>query len=942
LRNLGTLKGAQNLATPLARLEGKYEILEKIREGGMGAVYKVRHRLLEEVRVVKVMRPHLAEDEVLQARFLREAKVAIKLRHPNLAQIYDFTVDESGYAYLVMEFIDGLNLQEVIKVLERPGLGLVLEIARQSLEALGYLHRKRIIHRDVSPDNLLITRDDEGQLQVKLIDLGIAKVRGGDDSLTSEGTFLGKVRYSSPEHFKTQEGSSVKAASDLYSFGVVFYEMLTGAYPIKGTSVASLISGHLMHPPLDFDESDPDGLVPDELRAIVQKAIEKNPKKRYGSSASFTKALQPWIDKHPLEEEEFKAIFDMPTLTTHKIRTVKPGSTQSRIDRSFGLSTTPPPDAERDTEYETSGTIETDGTPARPDAKEDSKQAQIRALLVGAGKLAEAEHFDEARLQLASLLELDKENADALKLLGEVDAADVVFQQKRQDAADSVRLLIRAESFDQAATQLRKAVKELGQAGIFDTVSGELDSAKHAYEARIEKVNDTLKRAAELIENNGFDEAVPLLREGLDLEPGNRELIARLEQAEKGLEALLDARRRAKEIEGTAATIEGYIKQRDVDQAEHALKLAQKLYGAEQLFADLAAKLEELRKTILEEEVEALRIRAREEIEREDFSTALATLEEADGLAKGAEKTNQLFAAAREGIRLQEEAQKRQLAIDESALRIDRLITAGRLESAVHVVDTAIDELGEFEEASALRKKITAAKKSADATIKKADAMLEQALEHAGGESFAQASDFLDEVRALAAQHPQIGERVADAETEIHRRIESHRRQMAIDNVIQSVEGQLGKGALEEAQRELGVARRLYGESDVLDELGSTIETRQRERRKEEIAELLKNSRKSKKKHDQAIGDLEAALEIDPHNEDAHRLLVAIRWDQKRAHEKEVADQCESLIATIDELIADGDAAKALEVLETMVKDFGEFPLARNLRHALKRLLQQT
>jgi len=144
--------------------------------------------------VVKVMRPHLADDEVLQARFLREAKVAVKLRHPNLAQIYDFTVDDSGFAYLVMEFIDGLNLQEVIKVLEKPGLGLVLEIARQSIEALGYLHRKRIIHRDVSPDNLLLTRDDEGALQVKLIDLGIAKVRGGDDSLTSEGTFLDGTR----------------------------------------------------------------------------------------------------------------------------------------------------------------------------------------------------------------------------------------------------------------------------------------------------------------------------------------------------------------------------------------------------------------------------------------------------------------------------------------------------------------------------------------------------------------------------------------------------------------------------------------------------------------------------------------------------------------------------------------------------------------------------
>jgi serine/threonine-protein kinase len=107
----------------------------------------VRHRLLEELRVVKVMRPHLATDEVLRARFLREAKVAVKLRHPNLAQIYDFTVDENGYAYLVMEYIDGLNLQEVIKVLDRPGLGRALEMPSATVEDGGDFQIARDLRR---------------------------------------------------------------------------------------------------------------------------------------------------------------------------------------------------------------------------------------------------------------------------------------------------------------------------------------------------------------------------------------------------------------------------------------------------------------------------------------------------------------------------------------------------------------------------------------------------------------------------------------------------------------------------------------------------------------------------------------------------------------------------------------------------------------------------
>jgi serine/threonine protein kinase len=931
------------LATPLAKLEGKYEILEKIREGGMGAVYKVRHRLLEEVRVVKVMRPHLAEDEVLQARFLREAKVAIKLHHPNLVQIYDFTVDDSGYAYLVMEFIDGLNLQEVVKVVEKPGLGLVLEIARQSLEALGYLHRKGIIHRDVSPDNLLVTRDDEGALLVKLIDLGIAKVRGGDDSLTSEGTFIGKVRYSSPEHFKTKEGSSISAASDLYSFGVVLYEMLTGMYPIKGTSVASLISGHLMHPPLEFEESDPDGRVPTDLRPVLQKALDKDPKQRYSSSASFIKALKPWIEKHPLDVEEFQAIFDLPTLTTHKIRTIKkPGSTQSRIDRSFGLSPTPPPGdiSQSESEFEMSGTVETGSAGgAEGSAKEDSKQAQIRALLVGAGKLAEAEHFDEARMQLASVLDLDRDNADAQDLLRTVDEADVELQKKRLDATEDIHLLLRAESFDQAASQLRKAVKELGQAEIFDNVRSEIEAAKQAHDERLNKVQEILENAAELMNTDGFEEAVPLLRGGLDLEPGNRELIARLEKAEKGLEALLGARRRAKEVENTVATIVDHIEGHDIDQAERALALAEKLYGAEDVFADLAARIEDLRAELALEKVEELQSQARQELDKENFTNAIAILEDAEQLAPKTEETTKLLSAAREGLRLQEEARKRQMKIDASVVRIDRLIAAGRLESAAHVIDSVVDQLGDFEEAVALRSRVSETTKAEERAISEAETLLEQALEHAGGDAFSKAGDALDEAKALAAEHPSIGELVAEAEIEVNRRIEAHRRHMAIDNVVESVERQLEKGSIEEAQREFAVARRLYGDSVALDDLGATISAVQRARQIAEINTLIKNAKKKKRPLEDVISDLEAALSIDPQCEEAHRLLVMTRSALTRAREDDIARECESLIAAIDELIANGEPNQALEVLDTMVEDFGDFRLARVLRHTLKELL---
>ena len=220
-------------------VEEKYEILEKLRQGGMGAVYKVRHRLLDEVRVAKVLRSWALGSEDARSRFLREARVASRLRHPNLAVLHDFAVDEDGEAYLVSEFIDGWTLRDLLRRLGPPPLSLGLEIGRQSLKALGYLHRQRIVHRDISPDNLMLTRDVDGLPLVKLIDLGIAKALEDGSGATATGVFLGKPRYASPEQFGE---APVDERSDLYSLGVVLYELLTGRCPIAGHDALSLMA----------------------------------------------------------------------------------------------------------------------------------------------------------------------------------------------------------------------------------------------------------------------------------------------------------------------------------------------------------------------------------------------------------------------------------------------------------------------------------------------------------------------------------------------------------------------------------------------------------------------------------------------------------------------------------------------------------------------------
>ncbi|HEV7519167.1 MAG TPA: TonB family protein [Thermoanaerobaculia bacterium] len=338
------------MTLPFDAIEGKYEILGKLREGGMGAVYKVRHRLLEEIRVIKLIQPHLGVGAEVGDRFLREAKMAIQLRHPNIAQLHDFAVDPDGKAFIVMEYIDGLTLEDVRKASGPPPLGLGLEIAQQTLRAVGYLHKKGFLHRDIAPDNLMLTRGfDDGPL-VKLIDLGIARVLAGDQRLTSTGLFLGKPRYASPEQFGgdgTEGSEEIDARSDLYSFGVVLYELLTGVCPIAGKEASSLMAGHLFRPPIDFAASDPQGKIPADLRTILLKTLAKRPEERFATAEELAGRLAAIQARYPIAPGDLAAVLHSSAASAPRVLAppAAAGTTQGRLDREFGPEPTPAPQA---------------------------------------------------------------------------------------------------------------------------------------------------------------------------------------------------------------------------------------------------------------------------------------------------------------------------------------------------------------------------------------------------------------------------------------------------------------------------------------------------------------------------------------------------------------------------------------------------------------------
>jgi len=337
------------LPQPQTLLEGKYEILSKLREGGMGTIYRVRHRLLDQVRVIKVMRAHVVADPDLRRRFTDEARTATRLNHPNLCTIYDFALDEDGTGYLVMEFIDGVNLAELLTLRGSPGLALTLEIAHQSLLALAYLHQKGIVHRDIAPDNLMLTRDEKGRPLVKLIDLGIAKAADRTIEATATGVFLGKLKYASPEQYGSLPAhEKLDGRSDLYGLGVVLYELLTGVRPFAGDTPGELLRAHLFEPPLPFAESDPSGRVPPDLRQVILKVLEKRREDRYPSAEAFHSEIVQ-LQRHlrrPEDLEETRAILaSLPRLERVSRDHVTP-SAQDRLDRHFGAHTTPRPSDE--------------------------------------------------------------------------------------------------------------------------------------------------------------------------------------------------------------------------------------------------------------------------------------------------------------------------------------------------------------------------------------------------------------------------------------------------------------------------------------------------------------------------------------------------------------------------------------------------------------------
>src|SRR5688572_10835249 len=292
--------------------DGKYRLDEKLGVGGMGTVYRATHLLIDRPVAIKVLNSRFVEDEAALIRFRREARAAGRLQHANAVTVTDFGTTSDGYVYIVMELLEGRTLREVLAHDAPLDTARAVSLMMQISAAVGAAHEAGIIHRDLKPANIFIVQRTNTPPTVKVLDFGIAKLAAEaleeDDhmTLTQVGVMIGTPRYMSPEQC---DGVQLTPASDVYSLGIILYEMLAGMTPFTGSTPLSVAMKHSSSPPRPPSEIV--ATIPPAIESVVLHALEKNPADRPANADEFRQELYATAEQLGLEHS---SILSAPSL----------------------------------------------------------------------------------------------------------------------------------------------------------------------------------------------------------------------------------------------------------------------------------------------------------------------------------------------------------------------------------------------------------------------------------------------------------------------------------------------------------------------------------------------------------------------------------------------------------------------------------------------------
>ncbi|HET9109548.1 MAG TPA: protein kinase [Ktedonobacterales bacterium] len=322
---------------------GNYRVESRLGSGGMGEVYRATHVHLNRPAAIKVLHANQAADPTFQARFLREARAAAALSHPNIVEVFDFG-EQDGASYLVMELIPDGSLRSLLRqraTSQGWSLGLGVDLVRQAAEGLGYAHAHGMVHRDIKPDNLLLQRREGAgrgaeteRYQLKISDFGLARLMEDTGELTQTGVVMGTPAYMSPEQC---QGGTLDGRSDLYSLGVVLYEVATGAPPFRVRTLSEAVFKHISAPPIPPREVFPD--LPLALEDVIMRCLAKRPEDRFATGGELAEALDG-----ALGDTEMRTI--VPTISATVPPTPAPTPVQRASDANAPtVAATPPPAA---------------------------------------------------------------------------------------------------------------------------------------------------------------------------------------------------------------------------------------------------------------------------------------------------------------------------------------------------------------------------------------------------------------------------------------------------------------------------------------------------------------------------------------------------------------------------------------------------------------------
>ena len=279
-------------------IRGKYRLLSKVGQGGMGSVYKALHLAFDELRALKVIAAELMSDELFVKRFKHEAVITRKLQHPNAVRVDDIDEAEDGRPFIVMEFIEGISLKKLIRDEGPLPVQRVCALIKQSAAALEAAHRLGMVHRDIKPDNIALVKTPEGEM-VKVLDFGIAKLKearmGGEAAgmtLTGTGVVIGTPQYMSPEQAMGKRGDELDGRADLYSLGIVMYQMLTADLPFKADTTMGMLLAHMQTHPAPIRALHPELNVPEPVAALTMRLLEKNRDLRPASARALIQEIE--------------------------------------------------------------------------------------------------------------------------------------------------------------------------------------------------------------------------------------------------------------------------------------------------------------------------------------------------------------------------------------------------------------------------------------------------------------------------------------------------------------------------------------------------------------------------------------------------------------------------------------------------------------------------